>query len=71
MSSRIDLQMLVGGTIKYKVFKIVKRMVKTNQDIIREKCIRNDDGMYVVNDEDKKIVYKSFHEKLLNTEFAK
>ena len=63
--------MLVGGTIKYKVFKIVKRMVKTNQDIIREKCIRNDDGMYVVNDEDKKIVYKSFHEKLLNTEFAK
>ena len=71
MSSRIDLQMLVGGTIKYKVFKIVKRMVKTNQDIIREKCIRNDDGMYVVNDEDKKVVYKSFHEKLLNTEFAK
>ena len=63
--------MLVGETIKYKVFKIVKRMVKTNQDIIREKCIRNDDGMYVVNDEDKKIVYKSFHEKLLNTEFAK
>ena len=33
-------------------------------------CIRNDDGVPAVSDEDKKIVWNSYHEKLLNTEFA-
>ena len=29
---------------KNKVFKMAKKMIKTNQDIMGEKCIRNDDG---------------------------
>ena len=37
-----------------------KRMFKTNQDIIGEQCIRNDDVLTV-----SKLLYK-----LLNTEFA-
>ena len=43
---------------KCYVLKIAKRMVKTNQDIIGEQCIRNDDGVLAVSDEDKKIAWK-------------
>ena len=55
---------------KCDVFKIAKKMVKTNQDIIAEQCIRNDDGVPAASNEDKKIAWNSYHEKLLNTEFA-
>ena len=41
-------------------------MVKTNQNIISEEWINNDDVL-VVNDDDKKIALKSYQEKLLNT----
>ena len=51
------------------MFKISRRMVKTNQDIITDHCIRND-GVLPVDDEEKKRAWKSYHEKLLNTEFA-
>ena len=43
-------------------FNITKRMVKTNQDIIGEH-IRNKDDVLVVTDEDKKIAWKSYHDK--------
>lgn len=45
---------------KYDVFKIAWSIVKTNQDILEEQCIRNDDGELVVSD----------HKKLLYIEFA-
>ena len=45
-------------------------MVKTNPDIIFGQHIRNDNGVLEVNNEDKKIARKSYHEKLLNKEFA-
>ena len=51
---------------KCGVFKIAKKMVKTNQDIIGEQCIKNDNGILAVKNEDKKIAWKSYHEKLLN-----
>lgn len=38
--------------------KIAKRMVKPNQDIIGAQCIRNDDGVLRVSNEDK-IVWRS------------
>lgn len=37
---------------KSDVFKTAKTMVKTNQDISDEHCIRNDDGTLAVSDED-------------------
>ena len=40
------------------------QMVKTNQDIIDEYCIRNYDSVLAVSDEDKKKALKSYHEKL-------
>ena len=50
--------------------KIAKKMAKTNQGIIGENCMRNDNGMFAVSDEDRKIAWKSYLEKFLNTEFA-
>ena len=52
------------------MFKTVHRMVKTNQDIIGEQCMKNNDGVLAVSHEGKKIAWKSYHEKLLNTALA-
>ena len=48
---------------KIDVFKIAKRMVKINHDIVGEQCIRNDDGVLAVSVENTKTVWKSYHEK--------
>ena len=48
---------------KIDVFKIAKRMVKTNHDIIGEQYIRNDDGVLAVSVENTKTVSKSYLEK--------
>ena len=50
---------------KCDVFKTAKRMVKTNEDI-GEQCIKKDNGILAVKNEDKKIAWKSYHKKLLN-----
>ena len=44
-------------------------MVETNQNIIGEMYIRNDDSKLTLNDGDKKITWKSYHKKLLNSEY--
>ena len=51
------------------MFKIAKQMKKTNQDVVGEKCIRNDEGNLASTEEEKKLSWKSHYEKLLNTEF--
>ena len=51
------------------MFKNAKRMAKISQHIIGERYIRND-GIMAVSDEDKKTAWNSYHEKLLNAEFA-
>lgn len=40
---------------KGDMFKRVKRMVKTNQQVIGGQCIRNDDGALTDSDKHKKI----------------
>ena len=52
-----------------EVFKIAKAIVKTNQDIIGEQCIRNDEGKLAVTNVDMKQAWKSYHQHLLNTEY--
>ena len=65
--------MLAGETIRnVKYFKLEKSIVKTNQNIIGEQYVRNDDGALIVCHEDERIAQKIYHEKLLKrTEFAK
>ena len=41
-------------------FKITKSIVKVNQDVTGEHCIRTDVGVFAVSDEDKKIAQKSY-----------
>ena len=43
---------------KCDVFKTAKIVVKTNQDIIDEHCIRNNDGVPAVIDENMKLIGK-------------
>ena len=62
--------MIRSNAQKCDEFKIAKRMIRTNQDIIGEQWIRNDSGALAVGDEDKKIAWRNYHEDLLNTEFA-
>lgn len=54
---------------KSDVFISVKRLVKTNQDVIDQQCIRNDGGVLAFSDKDQKIVWKSYHEKRVSTVF--
>ena len=49
---------------KWSVFKIAKRMVQTNQDIIGEHCIKSYDGKLTVGDKEKKTAGKDYLEKL-------
>ena len=42
------MEMLCGRMIRNVVLKIGKKMVKTNQNVIGEQCIRNDDGVLAV-----------------------
>ena len=56
------------GDQKYDLFKIAKRIVKTNRDTTGGQCIR--DGILEIGDEDKKLTWESYHEKLLNTYFV-
>ena len=58
------------GDQKCDVFKTAKSVVKINQNIIDELCIRNDDRVPAVIDENMKVDQKSYHVKLLNTLFA-
>ena len=51
------------------MFKTAESVVKTNQDIIDGHCIRNDDGVPAVIDENMKLDWKSYHVKHLNTLF--
>ena len=40
---------------KCVVMNTEKRIVKTNQDIFGELCIRNDDSLFAISDEDNKV----------------
>ena len=40
-----------------------------NQDVIREKCIRGDDGNISLDNASKKLAWKQHHKGLLNIEF--
>ena len=56
--------------IRNFMFKTAKSVVETNLDIIDEHCMRNDDGVQSVIDENMRLGWKSYLEKLLNTVFA-
>ena len=51
------------------VFKMARKMKLENQDIVGDKCIRDDDGNIAYDDDAKLKAWKNHYEKLLNEEF--
>ena len=51
------------------IFKIAKQMRKDNQDIIGDKCVKDDSGNLSTDIEAKKAAWKQHYERLLNEEF--
>ena len=52
-----------------KVTSVAREMRTKNQDVIREKCIRGDDGSISLDNASKKLAWKQDHKGLLNIEF--
>ena len=51
------------------VTSVAREMRTKNQDVIREKCIRGDDGSISLDNASKKLAWKQHHKGLLNIEF--
>ena len=62
------------GDLKYndqcnQIFKEARRMKNEYQDIVGEKCIKDDDGNLAFDDKSKLAAWKCQYEKLPNVEF--
>ena len=53
----------------YDIYRFVRQMRKSNQDVVGEKCVKNDSGELSTSDDDKKLAWKEHYERLLNVEF--
>ena len=51
------------------MYRLAKQMRKENQDVVGEKCVRDDAGNLSFSDKDKRKAWKQHYEKLLNVEF--
>ena len=52
-----------------EVFKIAKQMRRLNQDVVGEKCVRNDAGELSLGDDQKLNAWVEHYNRLLNVEF--
>ena len=52
------------------IFKIAKQLRKDNQDVVGDKCVKNDSGNLSFDNEAKKVAWKQHYERLLNEEFS-
>ena len=50
------------------VFYITKRMMKERQDVVKVNCLKDMRDNVVVDEEDRKKIWKEYMEKLLNEE---
>ena len=51
------------------IFKPTKRMKHENQDIVGDKCVKNDEDCLTYNESVKFKAWKSHYERLINVEF--
>ena len=52
------------------IFKIAKQLRKDNQDVVGDKCVKDDSGDLSFDNEAKKVAWKQHYERLLNEEFS-
>ena len=50
------------------MFRIARQCVSRNQDVVGEKCVRNDSGALTLTDAEKKEAWRCHYERLLNVE---
>ena len=60
---------LRGSEQRNQIFKEARKMKRENQDIVGDKCVKDDDGNMAFDDKSKLAAWKSHYEKLLNVEF--
>ena len=53
-----------------EVFRLSNQMRGENQDIVRDKPIRNDAGEMCLDEESKRMAWKEHYERLANVEFV-
>ena len=51
------------------MFKVAKQMDRTNQDVVGEKCVRNDAGELSLSDDDRMKAWVEHYSRLPNVEF--
>ena len=51
------------------IYRIARQMDRRNQDIVGEKCVKNDAGELTLTDADKMKAWVEHHSRLLNVEF--
>ena len=54
---------------KYEISIIAKQMARTNQDVVGEKCIRNDHGDVALYECAKEEAWKYYYSRLLNEDW--
>ena len=54
---------------KNQLFKQARKMKGENQDIVGDKCVRDDNGNLAIDDQAKLAAWKTHYERLLNVEF--
>ena len=52
------------------IFKIAKQLRKDNQDVVGDKCVKDDTSNLSFDNEAKKVAWKQHYERLLNEEFS-
>ena len=52
------------------IFKIAKQLRKDNQDVVGDKCVKDDSGNLSFDNEAKKVAWKQHYKRLLNEEFS-
>ena len=52
------------------IFKIAKQLRKDNQDVVGDKCVKDDSGNLSFDNEAKKVAWKQHYERILNEEFS-
>ena len=61
---------LISSDSKNFISKLAKRTKRENQDIVGDKCVKNDEGCLTYHDSDKLKAWKNHYERQLNVEFV-
>ena len=53
------------------ILKVLKPVRSDNQDVVADKCLKDDSGNISIGNKAKKVAWKQHYERLLNEEFSR